>query len=97
MTNGGGCVWGGGAVNGTVLAECVSVSNDEVSGFFFVFEVLSELAYCGKRVKEVVFTDGGVPVYYDMRFEYGMISDGNVVTNNAVGTDADVFTDSSGI
>lgn len=91
------CIRNSGAMNGAALAEGITISYDEVSRSACVFKVLSVLTYRGKWVECIFFANGGVSIDHDMRFQHTVITNSDVVIDDAVGTDADVFSDSGGV
>lgn len=97
IANGGRGVWRGGAVNGGVFTEGVSIPDYEIGRLFFVFQVLCELTDSGERVEEVVLADGGMSINDYVGFECRVVTDTDIVADDAVWADVDVFTDGGGV
>ena len=93
----GGGVWRGGAVDGCVFAEGVSIANNEISWFAFVFQILRQLANRSEWKEQVIFADAGVSIDHDMGFKNGVIAQTHVITDDAIRTNRNVFADGGGV
>ena len=81
------------AMDGTVFAEGVSVANFESCWFSFVFEVLGFFADSSEGEKLVVSADFRWALDYYMGVEDAAFSKFDVVANDGVGADADIWTE----
>ena len=84
---------GGAAMHGHLLANDISRADHEARRFTTVTGVLRRRAETGERRDGAAFSDFRAPVYDDMGLNAHAVTEPDFVTDQAVGTDLDAFTE----
>jgi len=97
ITDSGRSVWHSGTVNGAVLTEGITVADFQIGRLTAVFEILCELTDSGEGEEEIIVPDFTMPINDHMGSQCAVLSDADVVSDDAVRTNGGIITNGGGV